>query len=128
MFLLVTKNFCIDILDYIISIFAIHNILFITFCALTIAKLTFKAKEALKTDDKQIIQNKAYLYIGICFIFSYLFFFLTLTLIPINSVFGILMLPMTVAYVVAYILILRRVVMILSTNIVNFIHILPRTA
>ncbi|MFW9845784.1 MAG: hypothetical protein ACFFD6_03465 [Candidatus Thorarchaeota archaeon] len=55
-------------------------------------------------------RRNAFQFIGISLVFSFLFYFLTLGLLSISTVFGYLMIPKTVAYLVAYYYILTGVV------------------
>ena len=96
-------------LEYTISIIAPHNLLFMAFGALFVIKLIQKSREQL-TAHPESKKERALQFIGISFVFSFIFYFLTLALLPVSTVFGYFMIPKTVAYLVAYYFILTGVV------------------
>jgi len=84
-------------INYIVAIYAIHNIAFIIFGLLTVLNLLLNAKNKMKSEPTRKDEKSLYL-VAWGFIISFLFFILTLALLPINNKFGMMMIPKTFAY------------------------------
>jgi len=100
-------------LQYDIAIWAPHMILFIIFGVMTVGKLIRCSTHALQQASDDIIktQERALRTIGISLLFSFLFFILTLALLPYNEMFGLFMIPKTVAYIVAFTYLIKGVIL-----------------
>lgn len=100
-------------LEYNIAMWSPHIILFIALVAMTLRKLIRCSTYALaQTSDQTIqIQERALFIIGISLLFSLAFFILSLALIPYNEKFGLFMIPKTIAYIVAFIYIIKGVIL-----------------
>jgi hypothetical protein len=99
-------------LEYNIAIWAPHIIFFIVFGVMTVWKLIRCSRHALtQTSDPIIqIQERALYITGIGFAFSFLFFILSLGLIPLNERFAMFMIPKTFAYMVAFFYLIKGVI------------------
>jgi hypothetical protein len=98
-------------INYIVSIYSLHMLSFVIFGIMTVAKLIFTTNRTKKQESKYQKEEKLLNITGWGFIFSFLFFVLTLGLIPLNTKFGMFMIPKTFAYMVSFIslvLILRK--------------------
>jgi len=100
-------------LEYDIAIWAPHTILFIVFGLMTVWKLIRCSRYALAQTSEAIIQTqeRALSITGIGFALSFVFFIITLALIPLSEKFGLLMIPKTVAYVVAFWYVIKGVIL-----------------
>jgi len=109
----IPNAFGIYTLEYNIAIWTPHTILFIVFGVTTVWKLISCSRRALtqKTDESIQTQERALFMIGISLLFSFFFFILTLALIPYNEKFGLFMIPKTIAYVVAFIYLIKGVIL-----------------
>ena len=112
----VPNAFGIYTLEYNIAIWSPHMILFVVFGILTVWKLIRCSRNALTHATDPIIQTqeRALSIAGIGFVFSFLFFILSLALIPLNQKFGMFMIPKTFAYMTAFFYLIKGV--ILSTS------------
>ena len=108
----VPNAFGIYTIDYDISMWSPHMLLFVIFGLMTVVKLIRCAKSArAQTPDPiHAVQERALSSIGICFVFSFLFFVLTLALIPVKPLFGLFMIPKTFAYMTAFVYIVKDVI------------------
>jgi len=83
--------------NYTVLIYAIHNIGFILFGLLTVLNLLFNSQKRLNNNingrEERSLNLAAW-----GFVVSFIFFVLTLALLPINSKFGMMMVPKTFAY------------------------------
>jgi len=103
-------------LEYNIAIWSPHIVFFIVFGVMTVWKLIRCSRNALTQVSDPIIQTqeRALSITGIGFAFSFLFFILSLALIPLNERFAMFMIPKTFAYMVAFFYLIKGV--ILSTS------------
>ena len=108
----VPNAFGIYTINYDISLWSPHMLLFVIFGLMTVVKLIRCAKSARAqtTDPVHAVQERALNIIGVCFVFSFLFFVLTLALIPVKPVFGLFMIPKTFAYMTAFVYIIKDVI------------------
>ncbi len=90
--------------EYIIAAYSPHEILFMIFGILVVFKLINHTQFTIcKTDDEIIKEQEHYLQItGYSLIFSFLFFLLTLTHLPMSPLFGMFMIPKTIAYFISF--------------------------
>jgi len=100
-------------LQYDIAIWAPHIILFLIFGLMTVGKLIRCSMLVLAQTSDGIIktQERALRTIGISLLFSFLFFILTLALLPYNEMFGLFMIPKTAAYIVAFTYVIKGVIL-----------------
>ena len=100
-------------LEYNIAIWAPHMVLFIVFGLMTVWKLISCSRHAFAqaADGITKTQEKALSVAGKGFVFSFLFFILSLGLIPVNEMFGLFMIPKTFAYVVAFFSLIKGVIL-----------------
>ena len=117
----VPNAFGIYTLKYDIAIWAPHIILFLIFGLMTVWKLTRCSTHALAqaSDDLIKTQERALRTIGISLLFSFLFFILTLALLPFNEMFGLFMIPKTFAYMVAFTYLIKGVILPIPTAQAN---------
>jgi peptidoglycan/LPS O-acetylase OafA/YrhL len=99
-------------LDYDIAIWSPHMVLFVVFGVLTVFKLIRCSRRELKQTSDSIIQTqeRALSIVGIGLAFSFLFFILSLALIPVNEKLAMFMIPKTFAYMTAFIYLIKGVI------------------
>jgi hypothetical protein len=99
-------------IDYDISLWSPHMLLFVIFGLMTVGKLIrcSRSARAQTPDPLHAVQERALNSIGICLVFSFLFFVLTLALIPVKPIFGLFMIPKTFAYMAAFVYIITGVI------------------
>jgi len=99
-------------LEYDIAIWSPHMVLFVVFGVMTVGKLIRNSRRfgGQASDGTIQIQERALFIMGISFVFSFLFFILSLALIPINPKFGMFMIPKTFAYMTAFIYLIKGVI------------------
>jgi hypothetical protein len=109
----IPNAFGIYTLQYDIAIWSPHIILFLIFGVMTVWKLIRCSMHAsTQTSDGIIkVQEQALHTIGTSLLFSFLFFILTLALLPFNEMFGLFMIPKTVTYMVAFIYLIKGVIL-----------------
>jgi len=89
-----------NIIDYEVAWFSPHIILFTIFGIMVVGKLMYETNKRKSGEEKE----EKFLYLTSWgFVVSFLFFILTLVLLPINSAFGMMMIPKTFAYTFALI-------------------------
>lgn len=100
-------------LEYDIAIWSPHVIFFIIFGLMTVFKLISCSRHdmAHTTDNTVRTQERALSISGISFAFSFLFFALSLALIPVNENFGMFMIPKTFAYMTAFFYLIKGVIL-----------------
>jgi hypothetical protein len=98
-------------LEYNITLWTPHIICFIIFGVMTVWKLIRCSRHALKQAADPLVQNqeRALSITGIGFACSFLFFILSLALIPLNEKFGMFMIPKTFAYMLAFIYLIKSI-------------------
>jgi hypothetical protein len=108
----VPNAFGIYTINYDISLWSPHMLLFVIFGLMTVGKLIrcSRSARAQTTDRVTALQERALNIIGVCFVFSFLFFVLTLALIPVKPIFGLFMIPKTFAYMTAFVYIIKDVI------------------
>lgn len=89
----------------------IHNTFFILFGLIVVIRTMLYSRDAKKVSEDPVIQKQEYAIFltGFCFIISFLFYTLTIALIPINPAAGMLMIPKTFAYIAAIIIIYKDI-------------------
>lgn len=99
---------------YDLALWAPHTALYFVFALMTIHKLAKSSKEAISRSSEVAIQEqeRALFMVTICFVFSFVFYGLTLALLPLNPLFGSIMAIKTFAYCIAFYTLIRKVVMI----------------
>ncbi|MHA1853500.1 MAG: hypothetical protein ACTSUF_08320 [Candidatus Heimdallarchaeaceae archaeon] len=93
-----------SVVAYEVLIYSPHVLCFLIFGLMVVGKLivqSFKNKEA--TDEIIKLEERSLYITAWAFVFSFIFFILTLALLPINSKFGMMMIPKTAVYMVALI-------------------------
>ncbi len=100
-------------INYDIAIWAPHIIIFIISGLMTVGKLIRCSRNGRSqtTDLIQATQERVLFIIGVSFVFSFLFFVLTLAFIPVNPLFGLFMIPKTFAYMTAFIYLIKGVIL-----------------
>ncbi|MHA1414895.1 MAG: hypothetical protein ACTSRR_01400 [Candidatus Heimdallarchaeaceae archaeon] len=89
-----------NIIDYDVAWFSPHVILFTIFGIMVVGKLMYETNKRKSEEEK----DEKFLYLTSWgFVVFFLFFILTLVLIPIDSAFGMMMIPKTFAYAFALI-------------------------
>ena len=108
----VPNAFGIYTINYDISIWSPHMLLFVIFGLMTVRKLIrcSRRARAQTTDRVTALQERALNIIGVCFVCSFIFFILTLALIPVKPIFGLFMIPKTFAYMTAFVYIIKGVI------------------
>jgi len=108
----VPNAFGIYTIDYDISLWSPHMLLFVIFGLMTVVKLIrcSRSARAQTLDPIHAVQERALNIIGVSFVFSFFFFTLTLGLIPVNPMFGMFMIPKTFAYMTAFFYIIKGVI------------------
>jgi len=108
----VPNAFGIYTIDYDISLWSPHMLLFVIFGLMTVGKLIrcSRSARAQTLDPIHAVQERALNIIGVSFVFSFFFFTLTLGLIPVNPMFGMFMIPKTFAYMTAFVYIIKGVI------------------
>lgn len=98
-------------LEYNITIWAPHIIFFIIFGVMTVWKLIRCSRHALTQTSDPLVQTqeRSLSITGIGFACSFLFFILSLALIPLNEKFGMFMIPKTFAYMLAFIYLIKGI-------------------
>jgi len=99
-------------LDYDIAIWSPHMVLFVVFGIMTVGKLIRNSRRfgGEASDGYVQIQERALFIMGISFVFSFLFFILSLGLRPINPKFAMFMIPKTFAYMTAFYYLIKGVI------------------
>ncbi len=92
-------------IDYMLSIYAPHMLLFIGVSLIAITKMIRSSRAEFKIDGDE--KDKNMMMAGIMFTISFIFFTGTITFLPFDSRFGMLMIPKTFAYIAAYFYILK---------------------
>lgn len=89
-------------INYVIAAYSLHMLSFAIFGLMVVGKLIYKSNKARKIDSQYKAEEKLLLITGWGFVASFLFFILTLALLPIDSMFGLFMIPKTLAYMVSF--------------------------
>lgn len=96
-------------MDYTLLIYSPHMLLFIGTSLIAVSKLVRLSRDEFKRSDDE--KDKNIMKVGVMFIVSFVFFIGTIALLPLDSRFGMLMIPKTFAYIAAYFYILKGFVL-----------------
>lgn len=90
-----------SIIYYEVAWFGPHMILFVLFGGMTVYKLLMESNKRRKGEGEDAREEKHLFFTAWGFVFSFVFFILTIVLLPIDSSFGMFMIPKTFAYAFA---------------------------